>query len=208
MARGACNCGLKDQGAAFSNFPKSCCPLIWGWGLWPSFVAPAFCKSTFSPPSSPPLLLGSLPLFTAVCWSGQVASPQDFKAVGRAYRLYGLGICTKVPLATSRQESLTSVPCHVNPCPPLLPRHMNEMLTSLYSAQPEKAQLLSDGPIDFMNMAAGERKCLVTQEALFLCPCELVGSLSGHSRGHCSPSCSLITHNIKVAHDKLSNRMY
>ena len=122
-------------------FMKSSCPLI--WGLWPAFVAPVLCETL---PLARTLSVSDpeecSPLRTALCWSGQLATPQDFKAVGRACWIPWIrGIFTKVPLATSRQESLTSVNHHVNPCGPLPARNMNEMLTRLYSSQPEKAQL-------------------------------------------------------------------
>lgn len=67
---------------------QSSCPLI--RGLWPEFVAPSVGNSTLVPPSLCLCSRGAPP-FTAVCGSGQVATSQDFKAVGRDYGFSGFG---------------------------------------------------------------------------------------------------------------------
>lgn len=61
-------------------FTKSSCPLIWGCGqrLWPRCV-----KLYLRPPLRLPPLLSSVPLFTALCGSGRVATPSGLQSSGQ-----------------------------------------------------------------------------------------------------------------------------
>lgn len=126
-------CVIGKKTVLFPTITTSPCSLT--GGLWLTFVAPAVWKSTPGPPFCLPLLRRGLLHLTAVCWSAQVGTPTGIKSSRQGFWILWIrGIFSKVPLATSRQESLTSVNHYVNPCCPLPPRNMNEMLTFLYSS--------------------------------------------------------------------------